>query len=708
MSDSVEGATDFPGSAALGAPSGLAALIGRFLAAVRAARGSEGSLPTVSFFPDYSRGDPYQRLLYGAVPGFVARPGTLAVARRRLRRSRGRDRIFHLHWTAPILGQTRDPGVAGRRMRGFLAELTAFRAEGGYVVWTVHNLLPHECPLVEAEVEFRSRLCAAVDFVHVHSPRVPELVARHYAIPAEKTLVGRHGGYRGAYPGGGDRAEARRRFGFAEDATVLLFIGMLRAYKGLDRLVAAYREVKRRHPGLALLVGGKRFRMSRAGVAALRRAAPDIRFVDRRIRDDELRHFFAAADVTVLPYAAVLTSGAAHLSMSFGTPVIAPRIGSLPDVVTDGMDGLLYPDGDRRHLELAIERYLGLGPAGRACLARGAARKAAESDWKEAGTALSAAFSAATRNDGSERSDRVPLVAFPPLSVRAAERPGLRARIEWWRPAGGGENFGDFLSLLLWESLSDGGATAPTIHHLLGSVIEARRIRRESSSLGRSRRCRIVFWGCGCRSGRRIGEATLRRVAIHGVRGPLSRDVLRLSPETPIGDPALLLPLVHSLSTDPRTEGRAVVVPHVNDATPPGRLRRLTGADVVLSPRIDGTREALVATIDAIGSARFVLAGSLHAAIVACAYDVPFCFFDAGHRDVPFKWDDFSASVNVESRFAANVEEGQAMHRGEWSPRLVKPALAPILACAPFAVRAEILERARVHRWTRRAAAGGS
>ena len=42
-------------------------------------------------------------------------------------------------------------------------------------------------------------------------------------------------------------------------------------------------------------------------------------------------------------------------------------------------------------------------------------------------------------------------------------------------------------------------------------------------------------------------------------------------------------------------------------------------------------------TIAAIVAAEFVLAGALHAAVVACAYDVPFAYYDSGDIDLPFK-----------------------------------------------------------------------
>ena len=178
--------------------------------------------------------------------------------------------------------------------------------------------------------------------------------------------------------------------------TVLLFIGQIRTYKGLDHLVAAYRALKSRNSSLRLLIAGQPVRMPPAALEALAQVDPGIRIEARRIADEELQLFFAASDVTVLPYSSVLTSGTAYLSLSFGTPVIAPRAGLLSEVIEDGFNGFLYPVADQFHLELALHRYLDLPLAERAILRRGAAETAAKLDWKEAGAAVTKAFSVAS------------------------------------------------------------------------------------------------------------------------------------------------------------------------------------------------------------------------------------------------------------------------------------------------------------------------
>jgi glycosyltransferase involved in cell wall biosynthesis len=670
----------------------------------------------VTFFPDYRWDNPYQNLLYNEVPGFRMESGTINDARQKLASSAGRDRVFHLHWTAPILGNTKDKAEAAARVELFLQELNSFRSEGGRVIWTIHNILSHECLHKDLEIDLCKHLCEIADFIHVHGRQVPTLAAPYYEIPRRKLLIGPHGSYLGVYPQGITRSDARQELGLAADMTVLLFVGQIRGYKGINQLVAAYRALKSRDPGLRLLIVGRPVMVSTGTLDELVQLDAGIRIEPRRIDDAELQVFFAAADVTVLPYSSVLTSGSAYLSLSFSTPVIAPQEGLLPEVIKDGVNGFLYPLADQFHLEQGLQRYLDLPLVERERMSQSAGKTAATLDWKEAGAELTKAFNLVlgietTGSESQVLSEQETLNEriIPPLSPLNPPYPALRFRLEsdtlreaevdWWRPGKGGENFGDFLSLLLWNSLFDKVKIKASLYHLVGSVIDSARIRQEIPKADSFNSEPIVFWCCGCRSSEEIAPDVRNRSIFCGVRGPLTRDVLGLPMDTPLGDSGLLLPLIYEPLTHLGTKGRAVCVPHINDSSSEEHLLSVTGAEQVIWPNIEGSLEALLLMIDAICSASFVLAGSLHAAILACAYNVPFCYFDAGHQDVPFKWHDFAASVNIGTAFARNVQEGEMIYRSRIAPNLQRPPLARLLECAPFQVKPELLNKARQHCW---------
>ena len=126
----------------------------------------------------------------------------------------------------------------------------------------------------------------------------------------------------------------------------VLFFGRILPYKGLDVLLAAAR-----------LLDPARFRFVIAGegeVPAI--TAPNVEIDNRFITDDLLPGHFQRAHVVALPYHAASQSGVAQMAFAFGRPVVATRVGALPDIVHDAVNGLLIPPGDPAALAAALER----------------------------------------------------------------------------------------------------------------------------------------------------------------------------------------------------------------------------------------------------------------------------------------------------------------------------------------------------------------
>ncbi len=267
----------------------------------------------------------------------------------------------------------------------------------------------------------------------------------------------------------------------------------------------------------------------------------------------------------------------------------------------------------------------------------------------------------------------------------------------WWLKGQDRQNFGDFLTEFLWDNLAEEARIQADVYRLIGSAIDDWIIQDDLTTIGKWDDGRIAFWCCGMRDDNTIGAESLARSVFCGVRGPLTRDRLNLPSATPIGDPALLLPLFHTPKVSEKTKGRVVCSPHFLDASSDRELLESTGAELIVRPSIANSRDEIVAILSDLASAEFVLAGSLHAAIVACAYNVPFCYLDRGRVDIPFKWRDFSASINIGTFFVDNAAQGKSVFEGAIKPRLHRPLLFPILAAAPFRARPEQLLNAALH-----------
>lgn len=299
--------------------------------------GQEGTAdPTrdLHFFPDWRRYNPFQDLLFADLP----RIETLAVPVRGLLRhltqatTSADPGVLNVHWTTPVLGSVGDEEEARGRVAGLAEALTAYREAGGRLVWTVHNVLPHDAQHHEAEVLLARALADHADVLHVLTESTAEAAAPFYRLDPARTVCIPHSSYLGVYPDTVSRREARRRLGLGDDDRVLLALGQIRPYKGLDRLLDLVERLNAADPRLRLLVAGALGSQPGSPQLAERLAsAPGTVSLTRRVLDDELQVWMRAADLAVLPYLRVLNSGAFLLAETFGLPLVAPRVGALAE-----------------------------------------------------------------------------------------------------------------------------------------------------------------------------------------------------------------------------------------------------------------------------------------------------------------------------------------------------------------------------------------
>lgn len=304
--------------------------------------------PVLGFAPDYRATNPYQTMMMDRLSGrgVQAVPVDSPMALVRAGAVDPNRFVYHRHWTAPVLGPSTSRRDAERRCADHLAELDELKAAGGRIVWTIHNVLPHECPYPDAEIALRRGLAARANAIHVMTEDTRELVAEVVDLPTDRLHVIGHPSYIDVYPNVVEAAQARLEVGAAPDDIVLLNLGGIRPYRGIDTLLDAFDLAVAREPRLRLLIAGKPGKHPSVKDIE-RRAAEHARVISwmEEVPDIELQVFFNAADVVVLSHRTVLNSGGLFLAWTFGRPVIAPAAGTLPGLVSDDI-GRLYAPGD--------------------------------------------------------------------------------------------------------------------------------------------------------------------------------------------------------------------------------------------------------------------------------------------------------------------------------------------------------------------------
>jgi glycosyltransferase involved in cell wall biosynthesis len=284
------------------------------------------------YLPDYSASNPYQSMLYSRASDFDVEVSAIALDDLDdLDPGRG-DGIVHLHWTNPIVQQHSDPSRARASLRRTLAALHRYRERGGRLVWTVHNVLPHDHRHHVLELELCQQLAREADVVHVLSASTLRAVEAYYPLHDATIITEGHASFLGHYPDTVSRADARAALGLDSDDEVIVSVGGVRPYRGLERLAEAVSHLQRMRPRARLAVAGRPGRGT--DVVALERALDAVPGTVRRldfVPDDELQNWMRAADVAAMPYERILNSSSFPLAQTFGLPVVAPDLGVFHD-----------------------------------------------------------------------------------------------------------------------------------------------------------------------------------------------------------------------------------------------------------------------------------------------------------------------------------------------------------------------------------------
>jgi glycosyltransferase involved in cell wall biosynthesis len=350
--------------------------------------------------PDYRQDNPYQSLLAESLAACGVDVAFPVGYRRGLPLYRGiRDNrpieVLHLHWTEAYTRDGHWLNQVGRWAK-LLLDLSFVQLSGVKVVWTLHNLVPHECRFPRLERFFRRRLVRRVSHVLVHGEQSRRAVTQELRCPSDKTTIAPHGNYRSIYPTATPEMRREGRIGLADDHRVFLFFGMVRPYKGLERLLRVWRKLQPSRATLRI-VGPCLDPIYEALLRSLVGQTPGATFSCGFVQTEQVSRVFAAADLAVLPFENVQTSGSAILALTFGKPVIAPSLGEIPEALDPATD-LLYEPGSDTSLEQAIRRGL---EGDLADFGRKSATACERLGWERSAERTTACYRQATRPVGS-------------------------------------------------------------------------------------------------------------------------------------------------------------------------------------------------------------------------------------------------------------------------------------------------------------------
>ena len=279
----------------------------------------------ILFLPDAGYVNPFQQQLMRFLQGnglkVCSAPSRRFFATWRAVRQHRPD-IIYFDWIQSF--------IIGRNLPVTLLKCLTFTLEILYltkirripVLHTLHNLRNHAKRQVGIErwmYRFFLRHCTRI---RVYSPTTITKARRLFGIPTDHFRVIQDVPFHYFYPNNSGFAKSRQHLGMDEYAFVYLFLGMVKPYKGLEDLIAAFGQLN--DPKARLVIAG--ISESAEYARQIQRLAdgdPRITYHNRFVAIEDVQHYLNAAQVVVLPFRNVEHSGSMDLALSFGKPIIS-------------------------------------------------------------------------------------------------------------------------------------------------------------------------------------------------------------------------------------------------------------------------------------------------------------------------------------------------------------------------------------------------
>jgi glycosyltransferase involved in cell wall biosynthesis len=154
----------------------------------------------------------------------------------------------------------------------------------------------------------------------------------------------------------------KNELGFKEEDKVLLFFGYVRKYKGLDILLDAMPEISKKYPGIKLLVVGEFYDDPSVYINKIKelRIENNVKIINKFIPNEEVRKYYLAADLVVLPYRSATQSGILNVAYGFNKPALVTDVGGLSQFVKHKETGIIIKPDSPDAIAKGVEEFYSL------------------------------------------------------------------------------------------------------------------------------------------------------------------------------------------------------------------------------------------------------------------------------------------------------------------------------------------------------------
>lgn len=225
-------------------------------------------------------------------------------------------------------------------------------------VATVHDILPFNEKFYDKC--FHKKLYGLADSIILQAPGNMKRFAELFPESNDKTHMIPHG-HMLDYIEQVDQKESREKLGIPSGKLVFLFFGQIKKVKGVDILLKALLKLKERYPDMYVVIAGSVWKADFSECQEIidNNELNDCLKTDiRYIPDEEVKYFYSASDVCVLPYTDVYQSGVIQLAYGYKKAVISSDLPAFTQFVKEGETGYISEAGNVDSLVAAVERAI--------------------------------------------------------------------------------------------------------------------------------------------------------------------------------------------------------------------------------------------------------------------------------------------------------------------------------------------------------------
>lgn len=256
--------------------------------------------------------------------------------------------LLHYHWL-----EFQDlKSIAGMPWK--LLSLWLYLLFGGRLIWTVHNLRPHDKKLPGFHLRLHRWFSKKAMIIHVHSEFAAREVYKHYQIKKKKIRILGHPPYPAHFVEKTKALENLKKqikATIPADTSLLLVFGAISEYKGIREILNIFQTLEGKY---TLLIAGylkKNQESLDEHIKDFVKRDPRIIYRQQFIPADLYPSLLSAADLCIFNHDYILTSGVVEMARSYNKKIIAPMLGPLQEID----DPSLYLFRDTTEMKNLIE-----------------------------------------------------------------------------------------------------------------------------------------------------------------------------------------------------------------------------------------------------------------------------------------------------------------------------------------------------------------